>query len=394
MAKNNQAIWQGLLGAGNAMTQASRPRLNVPGPGIGGVLGAAGPGFQQGFQGYQDRERKMAQNDFQMKVLKQRYDAGTAATERAEEQRRQQGILANKMQYGTGANMMSLNREPAPGLDFNDPSTMGQLFRSGYGNQAIDAAAKLGVAQNRPGKSSEFERLAAIPEAQRSPEQNARLSFMTTTRQPLVQFMGGDPFQAEQAKNFFGRGKGIMDSALRSGGVSADMRVMEDLISNGLETGFGAGFQNTVRKAGKFLGMNTDMGQVTAAEVMNSFANANIAPLVKQLGVNPTDKDLEFIVKSFPTMDKTSAGNLIVIRAIRRKADRDRALSDLHSKATAMGKPGPAWFNKEAVKLMHNTPLLSKEDRATLMGLVRNGKMRNKKKSDIEEEFGLTPLPD
>ena len=91
------------------MSQASAPRLGMPGPDFGGVLAAGGGGFNKGFQGYQDRERKMAQNDFQMKLLKQKYGAGKAASAAAARKQAQVRDLENRF-----PNLKGMFGDPGP----------------------------------------------------------------------------------------------------------------------------------------------------------------------------------------------------------------------------------------------------------------------------------------
>jgi hypothetical protein len=53
-----------------------------------------------------------------------------------------------------------------------------------------------------------------------------------------------------------------------------------------------------------------------------------LLPQVKQLGVNPTDADLNFIVKGSPTLSKSVEGNKLLLRALDIKLQRDAFLQE------------------------------------------------------------------
>ena len=68
--------------------------------------------------------------------------------------------------------------------------------------------------------------------------------------------------------------------------------------------------------------------EVAGAEAFVANANAMIVPLVKQLGSNPTDKDLGFFVTASPTLGKSVEGNKLLLKGIKLSQARQIALSE------------------------------------------------------------------
>jgi len=103
--------------------------------------------------------------------------------------------------------------------------------------------------------------------------------------------------------------------------------IMRDLLEIGnVQTGFGAEFASAGRR---FLSsVNVDVAGTSGEEVFSSAANQLILPLVKDLGVNPTDADLEFVKKASPTLSKSVEGNLLLLDILDFKRARDESLYD------------------------------------------------------------------
>ena len=57
----------------------------------------------------------------------------------------------------------------------------------------------------------------------------------------------------------------------------------------------------------------------------------SIIPQIKQLGSQPTDKDVELVFQGAPNLQKTERGNRILIEAARIKLERDKARWDVLS---------------------------------------------------------------
>lgn len=93
---------------------------------------------------------------------------------------------------------------------------------------------------------------------------------------------------------------------------------LENILNQGLETGFGASLGLQLNRIGQtLLGPDFKVGDIAGAESFAAGSNKLILPLVKELGVNPTDKDLDFVVKGAPELGKSVEGNKLMLKAIR-----------------------------------------------------------------------------
>jgi len=93
---------------------------------------------------------------------------------------------------------------------------------------------------------------------------------------------------------------------------------LENIINQGLQTGFGAELGLTLNRIGQaIVGPTYEAGKIAGAESFAAGANQVILPLVKDLGVNPTDKDLDFVVKGSPELSKSVEGNKLMLKALK-----------------------------------------------------------------------------
>jgi len=83
-----------------------------------------------------------------------------------------------------------------------------------------------------------------------------------------------------------------------------------------------------MRRVGQLFNPDYKIKEIAGAEAFTANANALIGPLVKQLGSNPTDKDLEFFIKASPNLDKTPAGNRLLLQALRLEQSREIRLNE------------------------------------------------------------------
>ena len=90
---------------------------------------------------------------------------------------------------------------------------------------------------------------------------------------------------------------------------------MEALLDAGTQTGAWEDIKNEARRVALSLGFPVDEKDIAKQEAFIGFATQTILPLVKMLGVNPTDKDLEFVKKGIPTLEKTVMGNRLMLKA-------------------------------------------------------------------------------
>lgn len=106
---------------------------------------------------------------------------------------------------------------------------------------------------------------------------------------------------------------------------------LQGLLDGGLQTGAGQETIGRLRSLAMSFGYELPEGQVSQQAMMEAFSAIStriILPQVKQLGVNPTDKDLEFVQQATPGMTRSVEGNRVLIDALRIKAERDKALAD------------------------------------------------------------------
>ena len=103
---------------------------------------------------------------------------------------------------------------------------------------------------------------------------------------------------------------------------------MTGLLDSGVATGFGQETITGFKRIGQFFNPNYKVKEVAGAEAFVGNANAMIGPLVKQLGSNPTDKDLKFFVTASPTLGKSVEGNKLLLKGIKLSNARDIALSN------------------------------------------------------------------
>jgi len=101
---------------------------------------------------------------------------------------------------------------------------------------------------------------------------------------------------------------------------------MLNLLDAGVETGFGQDLATGMKRLGQFFNPEYEVQSVAGAEAFRGTATQLILPLVKQLGVNPTDKDLTFVEMGSPTLSKSIEGNKLLLRAIKLSQARNVAL--------------------------------------------------------------------
>ena len=109
------------------------------------------------------------------------------------------------------------------------------------------------------------------------------------------------------------------------GSQRASLNQLSSLIDAGAQTGFAQGFLAEARNLGIDLGLN--VADPTPELVFGAISNRIALPLVKSLGSNPTDTDLQLILDSAPGLSKTPEGNKILIDTIKLKLDRQELIA-------------------------------------------------------------------
>ena len=97
-----------------------------------------------------------------------------------------------------------------------------------------------------------------------------------------------------------------------------------------LKTGGGQEFLTAIQSLGYNLGISSESPQLE--EVFQALSNQIIIPLVKQLGVNPTDKDFVIIQSASNSLKQTREGNKILLQARIIGANRSIMIQDAFQK--------------------------------------------------------------
>lgn len=100
--------------------------------------------------------------------------------------------------------------------------------------------------------------------------------------------------------------------------INTSLDTLENLLQEGVNTGFGSGFGLSLQRLGQaIIGEDYKVPQIAGKEAFQAETTKLILPLVKQLGVNPTDKDLDFVRTGAIELSKSEAGNKIMIAGLR-----------------------------------------------------------------------------
>ena len=91
--------------------------------------------------------------------------------------------------------------------------------------------------------------------------------------------------------------------------------LLKDMEDTGFETGALAKFKQIAGNIANTFGVEVNLEGLSSNEMFEAVTNKVIVPLVKQLGRNPTDVDLKFIVASEANLSKTPEGNRLLIEA-------------------------------------------------------------------------------
>ena len=112
------------------------------------------------------------------------------------------------------------------------------------------------------------------------------------------------------------------DAGGSAGSLISSVGQVRDLLDSGVKTGANEPWKLEVKKR-----LGIDIGQVAGQEALTALSTQMILPQVKQLGVNPTDKDLAFVVTASPGLEKTDAGNRLMLDALELKGKRQQVIS-------------------------------------------------------------------
>ena len=113
--------------------------------------------------------------------------------------------------------------------------------------------------------------------------------------------------------------------------LNQSMDQLVDLMNIGVETGTGQTWIDAAKGFARTWGMSVNEEQLGNQEAFLGLAVQSIIPQIKQLGSQPTDKDVELVFQGAPNLQKTERGNRILIEAARIKLERDKARWDVLS---------------------------------------------------------------
>jgi len=198
------------------------------------------------------------------------------------------------------------------------------MAKAGLGREALSAAVKLATATPEyqdvmlDGKET-FMTASQIQNAL-----DRGLNVAPIPKKPIVSF--GDKtinkIQETVGVDFVKKELPQANQAIASNTeLLTDLTSAQNLLSKIENTGFGSPFITSSKAALAQLGF--EQKDLLNREAFNAGINRLILPMVKQLGVNPTDRDLEFILEAAPSLSKTPGANRIIIDAMQEKARRN-----------------------------------------------------------------------
>lgn len=157
------------------------------------------------------------------------------------------------------------------------------------------------------------------------PDEKTRFDKMLAASQSTTNFNLGEKQASPRALDDFYKMSGEYREQYNTAMTTQDtINSMRQALDAGLQTGFGQEALTTLRRAGATLGF--DVPDTADAEFFIGQSTRLILPLVKQLGVNPTDKDLSFVETGSPTLEKSVEGNLLMLDALSFSNERAKVL--------------------------------------------------------------------
>jgi hypothetical protein len=155
----------------------------------------------------------------------------------------------------------------------------------------------------------------ALTDSTPTPQEYAEWMLEKETSKATKIDLGTDKGFAELGVKKYEERSDLATSA-RASNINLDN--LENLLDQGVETGFGSEIGLTLNRIGQRLaGSDYKAGEIAGAESFLAGTNQLILPLVKLLGVNPTDKDLDFVVKGAPELGKSVEGNKLMLKALK-----------------------------------------------------------------------------
>lgn len=153
----------------------------------------------------------------------------------------------------------------------------------------------------------------------------------------------------------------VYSSMRNFGNQRASLDQLTQILDAGAQTGATQPMLAIARNFGLSLGLNVQ--DPTREQIFSAISNQIALPLVKSLGNNPTDTDLQLILDSAPSLSQTVEGNRLLIQTIQLKLDRDeilaKAVMDYEDQNAALLKEDPQAYRRgldRAIIRVQNSP--------------------------------------
>lgn len=151
-------------------------------------------------------------------------------------------------------------------------------------------------------------------------------------KQPKTNVTVVNDMNKESYKGFYDKVQGIQKTGLDAIKTLPNLQAMDSLLNQNVPTGISAPYVKTVSKIGQMFNPDFNVKDLSNQEAFTALSNQAILPQVKQLGVNPTDSDLRFIVAASPNLANSATGNKIMVKALLLKNQREQALTSWANK--------------------------------------------------------------
>ena len=247
----------------------------------------------------------------------------------------QQQAIADSLKNPVSTNILQQGMQP-PSIaqQIQPPRTANKGIFNRLERAYKDAAPMLAMAQEfnrmgaaRPmGSNVQADPMGAYRKAKYGNEQDKKTSDMINAKamfpnsqNPLQEYY---KYKSSLEPDVFGQE--LMGSTYKKLGERKDtassalfnLENIQALLDGGVQTGAWESYKLDAKRIAQALGFDVDDDDIASQEAFVSFSTKTILPLVKDLGVNPTDKDLEFVKEGTPTLEKTEAGNRIMLEAL------------------------------------------------------------------------------
>ena len=160
----------------------------------------------------------------------------------------------------------------------------------------------------------------------------SKIDGVTIHRGPETVIDTGGTFGRQAGQNWLNRKSDLEADTISARGMVAELNQLKSILNTGLGTGTGAQWQTDALKLIQRFNPEFARDSVMSLETFESITLGIVAPMMKQLGANPTDKDLELQLRRFPGVTKSVDGNRFIIEIAMRAQERKLAEADFYRK--------------------------------------------------------------